>query len=52
VERCAFVSSNTADFYGEGRPLRPHEDMAGECAAIDLQFAVAFDHALAILYPS
>jgi len=50
VERCAFVSSNTADFYGEGSPLRPHEDLAGECSAINLHFARAFDHALSILY--
>jgi hypothetical protein len=44
-----FVSSNRRDFYGEGRPLRPHEDMAGECSAVDLSFAVALDHALSIL---
>jgi hypothetical protein len=49
-ERCVFVSSNKADFYAEGSPLRPHEDLAGECSAIDLRFALAFDHALSILY--
>ena len=32
---CVFVSSNKADFYGEGSPLRPHEDLAGECANLD-----------------
>jgi hypothetical protein len=52
AERCAFVSSNKSDFYAEGRPLRPHEDLAGECAAIGLFFALAFDHALSVLYPS
>jgi hypothetical protein len=51
AERCVFVSSNKADFYGEGNPLRPHEDLAGDCSAINLQFALAFDHALSILYP-
>ena len=50
-ERYAFVSSNKADFYGEGKPLRPHEDLAGECSAMNLDFALAFDHALSILYP-
>ncbi|HUY27642.1 MAG TPA: hypothetical protein VMV27_09500 [Candidatus Binataceae bacterium] len=51
AERCAFVSSNKADFYGDGSPLRPHEELAGECSAINLHFALAFDHALSILYP-
>lgn len=51
-ERCVFVSSNKADFYAEGDPLRPHEDMARDCSAVDLRFAVAFDHALSILRPS
>lgn len=50
AEQCAFVSSNKADFYGEGKPLRPHEDLAVECSTINLQFAVALDHALSILY--
>jgi hypothetical protein len=50
--RCVFVSSNKADFYGEGGPLRPHEEMAGECSALGLQFALAFDQALSILFPS
>lgn len=50
-ERCVFVSSNKADFYGEGTPLRPHEDLAAECSALDLHFALAFDHALSILHP-
>ncbi len=51
AERCAFVSSNKADFYGEGGPLRPHEDLAVKCSAIKLHFALAFDHALSILDP-
>ena len=50
-ERCVFVSSNKVDFYAEGSPLRAHEDLAGECSAIDLHLALAFDHALSILYP-
>jgi len=49
-ERCVFVSSNEADFYGDGTPLRPHEDLAAECSALDLRFAFAFDHALSIIH--
>jgi hypothetical protein len=48
--RSAFVSSNKADFYGQGKPLRPHEDLAGECSAMSLHFAIALDHAVSILY--
>ncbi len=50
AERCAFVSSNKSDFYADGSPSRPHEDLAGECAAISLDFALAFDHALSVLH--
>jgi hypothetical protein len=50
AERCAFVSSNKSDFYADGSPLRPHEDLAGECAALSLHFALAFDHALSVLH--
>ena len=48
-ESCVFVSSNKADFYGEGPPLRPHEDLAGECTSLRLQFALDFSHALSLL---
>jgi hypothetical protein len=48
---CAFVSSNKADFFGEGPPLRPHEDITRECSAAGLQLALEFSHALSILYP-
>ncbi|MGH7812644.1 MAG: hypothetical protein ACREQI_01395 [Candidatus Binataceae bacterium] len=51
-ERCVFASSNKSDFYGEGEPLPPHEELAAECNEVNLQFAVAFDHALSILYSS
>jgi hypothetical protein len=51
VEPCVFVSSNTADFFGEGSPLRPHEDIALECSAVGLQLALEFSHALSILFP-
>jgi len=46
---CVFVSSNKTDFYGEGPPLRPHEDLAGECASLGLHFALDLSHALSLL---
>src|SRR5208282_360049 len=52
VERCAFVSSNKTDFFSESNPSQPHEDLARECSEIGLEFAVALDHALSVLYPS
>lgn len=51
AKTCAFVSSNRTDFFGEGAPLRPHEDIARECSAAELQLALEFSHALSILFP-
>ncbi len=52
AESCIFVSSNKTDFFGEGSPMRPHEDLAGACSAVGLQFVQEFSHALSILYPT
>lgn len=51
TESCVFVSSNKADYFGEGAPMRPHEHLAGTCSAVGLQFAQELSHAVSILYP-
>jgi hypothetical protein len=48
---CVFLSSNSHDFYGEGPPMRPHEDIARGCSEASLTFAQELSHALSILYP-
>jgi hypothetical protein len=50
VETCVFVSSNKADFFGEGAPMRSHEHLAGTCSGVGLHFTQELSHAISILY--